>query len=91
MLFKGTAVLAAIAVGQFTTGVGAWAPSSPGAALGHRAARMPTQAVCDVANADSAAATATTLRSLELTGADGHRTTLDGAMGVRTCLSLSTV
>jgi hypothetical protein len=43
MLFKGTAVLAAITVGKFTAGVGEWAPSSPGAALGHRAARMPTQ------------------------------------------------
>jgi len=42
------------------------------------------QAVCDVANPESAAATASTLRSLELTGADGQRTTLGGAMGVST-------
>lgn len=86
MLFKANAMVAALAVGHFTAGVGAWAPSSPGAALGRRAARRPTQAVCDVANADSAAKTASTLRSLELTGADGQRTTLGGAMGVRTCV-----
>ena len=84
MIFKASAMVAALAMGCFIAEVGAWTPSSLSTSIGRRVPHMPMQAVCDVADAESASATASTLRSLELTSADGQRTTLGGAMGVRT-------
>jgi len=82
-MFKASAMVAALAMGHFFAEVSAWTPSSA-TSFSRRVSHMPMQAVCDVANPESAAAIASTLRSLELTGADGQRTTLGGAMGVST-------
>ena len=79
-----TALSAAVLL--LTGCVNAWAPAPLRVgSLGRRGGSLaPARAVCDVANVDEAAATATTLRSLVLTGADGEQRSLDDAMGVST-------